>query len=143
MAEGRAEANAEAGASAKADAKAEAGKGTQRRAAQNAERQHLQKRSKKRAKCLEACAIGLDKHYTQGEAGAGVVPRSSVIISVDPLLAEHGGEVRVRLVGLSAGLSQEDVTEIKTLVLKAHKTARPDDFTPSGRKMLLEQIMAS
>ena len=66
-----------------------------------------------------------------------------MIISVDPLLAEHGGEVRVRLVGSSSGLSQEDVTKITNLVLKAHKTARPDDFTPSGRQMLLEQFMAS
>ena len=120
---------------ANAKAKAEARKGTQRQAAQNAERQHLQKRSKKSAQFLEACATGLDRTSKGGPGGGGV------IISVDPLLAEHGGEVRVRLVGSSAGLSQEDVTKITNLVLKAHKTARPDDFTPSGRQMLLEQSM--
>jgi hypothetical protein len=118
-----------------AKARAEAREGAQRQAAQNAERQHLQKRSKKLAEFLEACAIGLDR-TSKGGPGGGVV-----IISVDPLLVEHGGEVHVRLVGSSAGLSQEDVTKITNLALKAHKTARPDDFTPSGRKMLLEQSM--
>jgi CRISPR/Cas system-associated exonuclease Cas4 (RecB family) len=122
---------------ASAKARAEAREGAQRQAAQNAERQHLQKRSKKLAEFLEACAIGLDR-TSKGGPDAGLV-----MISVSPLLAEHGGEVSGRLVGLSGGLSQEDVTKIKTLVLKAHKTARPDDFTPSGRQMLLEQYKAN